>query len=407
MIENRSIDGKRILIGISGCIGAYKTYTVMRELIKQGAKIRVIGTKSAGHFVSRTVIETFTGNRYCDDMFGEANREGAVHIALARWADCFLICPATANILGKVAHGIADDLLSTAVLAYEGSILFAPAMNSSMYLNAVVRRNIDAIKALGHEFIGPETGDLATLEEGSGIGRLVKEEHIVQAVENRLWKGRGLEGRRILVTAGRTEEPIDPVRFISNRSSGKMGFAIAREAHMRGADVTLIAGVHNVPLPAGVRCIEVKTASEMAEAVRREWGGHDLLVMSAAVADYRPKSSLPQKIKRTETSCQIELEPNEDIIAEAAKNKKGKFVVGFALETENAIENGREKLARKNLDMIVVNNPREEGAGFGTETNKATIIAADGGIDELPLMSKREVARVLWDKIILAAALEK
>ena len=399
MTQSRILAGKKILFGISGGIGAYKGYAVMRDLIKKGAEVSVVATKSASQFVSKTVIETFTGNPYYDDMFGDENREGAVHIALARKADCFIICPATANIIGKAAHGIADDLLSTSILVYEGSILFAPAMNSSMYLKCVVQENIGRLKSMGHEFIGPETGDLATLEEGSGIGRLIGEELIVGAVEERLLRRDDLAGRKVLVTAGRTEEPIDPVRYISNRSSGRMGFAVAREARLRGAEVTVITGIHDVPLPHGMRVMEVRTAAEMAEAVDREWENHHILVMSAAVADFRVKNSAPQKIKRSTNGFTLELIPNEDIIARAAKNKKGRLIIGFALETERAIENGKKKLKQKNLDMIVVNNPNEPGAGFGTETNRVTIITSGGKTEKLPLMSKREVARELWERV--------
>ena len=400
MTQKGILAGKRVLFGISGGIGAYKAYTVMRELIKQGAEASVIATKSASQFVSKTVIETFTGNPYHDDMFGDANRGGAVHISLARRADCFIICPATANIIGKAAHGIADDLLSTSILVYEGSILFAPAMNSSMYLKSVVQENIGRLKSLGHEFIGPETGDLATLEEGSGIGRLAREDIIIQAVEERLLRRDDLAGKKVLVTAGRTEEPIDPVRYLSNRSSGRMGFAAAREARLRGAEVTLISGIHDVPVPHGIRLLEVKTACEMAEAVNSEWKKHDILVMSAAVADYRVKESASRKLKRGTDNLTLEPIPNEDILALAAKHKKGRLVIGFALETEKAVENGKEKLRRKNLDMIVVNNPNEPGAGFGTETNRVAIITAGGKAEELPLMSKNEVARELWDRAV-------
>ncbi len=400
MAEFKVLEGKKVLFGISGGIAAYKSYTVMRELIKRGAEVRVAATRSGHHFVSRAVIETFTGNPYYDDMFGDVNRSGAIHITLARWADCFIVCPATANILGKAAHGIADDLLSTVILVYEGKIMFAPAMNSSMYLNAAVQDNIAKLKSRGHRFIGPETGDLATLDEGSGIGRLVSEDIIIESVESHLLRGEDLAGKRVLVTAGRTEEPIDPVRFISNRSSGRMGFAVAREAMVRGAEVTLISGARDVPLPQGIRCVEVKTACDMAEAVRREWDDHEILVMAAAVADYRVKEEAPHKIKRDGNAVILELVPNEDIVAGAAKKKGKKLVIGFALETENAVENGKEKLKRKDLDIIVINNPNEAGAGFGTETNRVTIVTADGTVDELPLMSKRDVAREIWNRVI-------
>lgn len=400
MIRGEDFAGKKVLIGITGCIGAYKTYTVIRELVKRGAEVRVILTRSAGNFVSKVVLETFTGNRVCEEMFGAENREAAVHIELSRWSDCFLICPATANCIGKAACGIADDLLSTTIISYSGRILFAPAMNTRMYENPVVQENLRKLKSLGHEFIGPDSGDLASLKEGAGPGRLAAEEVIMDALCRSLLRERNLQNRRVLVTAGRTEEPIDPVRFISNRSSGRMGFALAREAAYRGAEVTLIAGVHDIQPPEVKNLICIRTASEMAEAVKTQWEHHDILVMAAAVADFRPVSVSSQKIKRATMNPVLELAENEDIIATAAKIKGNRLVVGFALETGKTIERGKEKLQRKGMDMIIVNNPLEQGAGFATETNKVTIITRDGNVEDLPLASKNEVAREIWDRIV-------
>ena len=397
---NKSLAGKNVLIGITGGIGAYKTYNVIRELTKLGAEIKVIVTESAKAFISAVTLETFTGNAVYDTMFGAAYRASAVHIELSRWADCFLVCPATANIIGKAANGIADDLLSTTIITYDKKIIYAPAMNSTMYLNPMVQENIRKLSSLGHIFVGPDTGDLATAEEGEGIGRLIAEEAITETVRRRILSRDDLRGRRVLVTAGRTEEPIDPVRYISNRSSGRMGFAIAEEAFVRGAEVTLIAGVHEVPPPFGIQVENVQTANEMSRAVKSAWSHNDILVMAAAVADYRPAVSALKKIKRNSDEMTLELTQNDDIIAYAAKDKGSKIVVGFALETDNELAGGQDKLKRKGLNMIVINNPGESGAGFGTETNKVTIVTAGGKPEFIPLMTKEKVAGEIWDRIV-------
>lgn len=399
MTEEKILTGKKVLIGITGGIGAYKTYTVIRELVKDGAEVQVVLTKSAKEFISPVTLRTFTGHPVYDSLFGTGEITSAAHIELSRWADCFLICPATANIIGKAAHGIGDDLLSTVLISYERPVMFVPAMNTRMYENPIVQENIKKLLGLGYIFIGPESGDMATLSEGTGMGRLISEEIIIETVRRFLLAKIDLKGYRVLVTAGRTVEPIDPVRYISNHSSGRMGFAMAEEAVMRGAEVTLIMGDHDIQPPSHIHTIPIKTANEMARAVSTEWQNHDILIMAAAVADYKADHVASQKLKRNDEQITLNLVRNEDIIAAAAKNKGGKLVIGFALETEHDILHAQEKLRQKGLDMIVVNNPNEPGAGFGTDTNKVTIISPENEPESIPLMSKRKVAGVIWDRI--------
>ena len=386
---------KHILIGITGGIAAYKVTYLIRDLKKRGAEVKTVVTESGKRFISELTVETLTGNAVYGDIF--VKTDSVPHIDLARWADCFIICPATANFLAKCATGIADDLLSTLILSYERKVLFAPSMNTVMYLNRVTQENLKKIRKAGHIIIEPESGELACKEEG--IGRLAEPETIVTHIEKYFNLQKDLSGKKILITAGRTEEPIDPVRYISNHSSGKMGYALAEAARNRGAQVTLISGPASVLPPGDVPFIPVQTARQMADAVKKEFDKNDILVMAAAVSDYRPAVISNQKLKKDKEQLQIELVKNEDILASIGKIKGEKITVGFSLETEDEMNNGLKKLKSKNLDLIVVNNPLVEGAEFGGDTNVAALIDKNEKTESLPKMTKGELAEIILSKI--------
>ncbi|MDZ7261862.1 MAG: bifunctional phosphopantothenoylcysteine decarboxylase/phosphopantothenate--cysteine ligase CoaBC [candidate division KSB1 bacterium] len=395
--------GKNILIGITGGIAAYKTCEIVRELKKLGAEIRVVMTKAAQHFVTPLTFETLSEHPVLCELFPEKPIEAApIHIKLARWPHAILVCPATANSIGKVANGIADDLLSTLIMAATVPIIFCPAMNQDMYQNPVVQENIRKLQALNYVFVEPEQGSLACGEQG--WGRLAEKQTIIDTLKKVLLTTSELSGKRVLVTAGRTEELIDPVRMITNFSSGKMGFALAEAAALRGAEVTLVSGPTELKPYCWVNYRKVRTASEMAQVVREEFGATDILIMAAAVADFRPKMIAPEKIKKDQARLVLELEKTDDILHEAGQNKGHRILVGFALETEPGLENARAKLQQKNLDLIVWNNPLEQGAGFGWDTNKVTLIDRWGTSEDLPLMSKRQVAERILDKICVFLA---
>ena len=369
-----------------------------RLLTQAGAEVDVVMTRSALEFVGAITFEAVTGRRTYSEIFGPGN--ALDHLRLAREASVFVVAPATADFLARAAHGHADDLLTASLLACTSPVLVVPAMNDRMWSNAQTARNVAHLRELGYEVLDPDVGPLA-IGEGSGPGRMPEPDMIVAHVA-RLVDKADLAGREVVVTAGATREPIDPVRFISNHSSGRMGVAIADAARRRGASVTLIAGHLEVPPPPNVRTVRAGTVAEMRDAVRAALPAADALVMAAAPADFRPAARASQKIKKGAFSggTSLELEPADDILRSTIDSrKKGCIVVGFALETENLMENSVEKLKRKSLDLIVANDATEEGAGFGADTNRVTILSADGSREDIPLMQKSEVADIILDRV--------
>ncbi len=380
---------RRILVGVSGGIAAYKTVYLVRRLIEQGAEVRVMMTASALEFVGRQSFAAITGHHPATGLFGADSV--SPHTELAQWAEAVVVAPATANTLAKAAHGISDDLVSTTLLATTAPMLFAPAMHTEMWENAATRRNVAALEADGHSMVGPASGTLAGGD--TGPGRMAEPEEILQALD-RLLAGR-LSGIRVLVTAGGTREPIDPVRFVGNRSSGKMGFAIAQEAAACGADVTLVSSATR-PAPTGVALIEVETAEEMAKSVAKLASEAEVVVMAAAVADFRPVDAAGTKLRRSEGIPELQLEPTPDILAGLAAMEQPPYLVGFAAET-GSIDRAVEKARTKGVDVIVANDVTAEGSGFGSDTNQVALIDRRGTVDRWPLLSKREVARRLCD----------
>lgn len=398
--------GKKILLGISGGIAAYKCCELVRLYKKSGAEVKVIMTPSALNFVSPVTLSALSGNEVMINMFPEVdpNRSETVetktwHIYTGMWADVFVIAPATANTIAKIVHGISDNFLTATVLSARSPVLISPAMDEDMYLNAATSQNVSALRELGYWVIEPESGELAS--GLSGIGRLPEPETIYRHTAELLAGAKKeLEGKKILITAGPTYEPIDDVRFLGNHSSGKMGFSLAMAASQRGADVTLVAGPTMLKTPRNVTRIDINTAEEMFNAVRDNLQGIDVVIMSAAVADYKPKTIVQGKIKKNAGNMTIETEKTVDILEFLGKNKKDYKLVGFALETENEIDYAKGKIEKKNLDMIVVNNPKVAGAGFKTDTNVITIIDNKGSQTEYPKMSKLDAAGKILDKIL-------
>ena len=389
---------KTVVIGVSGGIAVYKVCDVVSRLKKLGANVHVIMTKSATEFVAPLTFQSLSQNYVVSDMFEEPKTWDVEHISLAKKADVFLIAPATANVIGKIACGISDDMLSTTVMATKGKVLIAPAMNTNMYENPIVQRNIDTLKALNYDFIEPESGRLACGDMGKG--KLASPENIVEAVVSTLTKKQDLKGERIIITAGPTVEAIDPVRYLTNRSTGKMGYAIAKEAIERGAEVTLVSGPTKLEPPKNLRkFIKIESAQQMYEAVLDNLDENQIIIKSAAVADYKPKSYCNKKIKKNDDDLVIGLDRNKDIAYEIGKIKNDKILVGFAAETNDLIENAKNKVKKKNLDFIVANDLTKEGAGFGVDTNIVKIIDKDGIISEYPIMKKEEVANVILDKV--------
>jgi phosphopantothenoylcysteine decarboxylase/phosphopantothenate--cysteine ligase len=391
------LSGKEIVLGVTGGIAAYKSVELVRQLTRKGATVRVVMTSNAREFITPLTFQTLSGNPVQADLFALIEGSKIGHVALADIADLVVIAPATANIIGKVANGIGDDFLSTMVMATKSPVLFAPSMNVNMWASPVVQRNVATLKEVGYHFIGPEEGDLAC--EAIGQGRLAEVEDIVERIEGLLVQ-KDLAGHRLLITAGPTHEPIDPVRFITNRSSGRMGFALARMAKRRGAGVVLISGPTNLPAPGGnIQLIPVRTASEMRDAVLEHYEGCSAIIKAAAVSDYRPKTVSSQKLKKMSVSASLELERNPDIIAEIGSAKGNRVLVGFAAETEDLMANAREKLRKKHLDLIVANDVSQPGSGFETATNRVVIIDSAGKAESLPLMSKEEVANRVLDRV--------
>ena len=391
--------GKKIVLGVCGGIAAYKAVEIVSRLKKAGASVQVIMTQGATKFVTPLTFRELSGNPVVHTMWDEPKTWNVEHIAIASWADCFLLAPATANIIGKLAHGIADDMLSTTLLATTAPVILAPAMNTNMYLNPITQQNIEKLRGVGYRFIEPGTGSLAC--GTSGPGRLPEPMDIVRAVEELLTENLDLSGKKILVTAGGTREPIDPVRFIGNRSSGKMGYALAEAAVQRGATVILISGPVHLPPPPGVTTILVESARQMRDAVMAEFAECDIVIKAAAVADYRVSHQASHKIKKTDDNLTLILEKNPDILAELGQLKKNQVLVGFAAETEDLIGHAADKLRRKKADMIVANDVSLPGAGFNCDTNVVKLLYKDGRVEELPKMSKKELAGLILDRIIV------
>ncbi len=386
------INGKKILLGVTGCIAAYKSCFIVRELIKRGAEVKVVMTPSATEFITPLTLAALSHNEVIVKTFPPTQKDGTKlstwHIDYALWADLMLIAPATINTIAKISYGFADNALTTLVTALRCPLVIAPAADVDMYNNPINKENLDKLERLGHYIIQPETGELAS--GLSGEGRLADVNKIIDAVELILsGYSKDLFGKKVLVSAGPTYEDIDPVRFLGNRSSGKMGYAIAKAAFLRGADVTLISGPSSQNIYPEIKTIKVRSASEMEKVVKKEIDKNNLLIMSAAVSDFRPVKTSSNKIKKEKSSMDLKLELNPDILS-SIKAKKTK-VIGFALETQNELSNAKKKLKDKHLDMIVLNTPGKE-SGFEVDTNKVTIIKQDGKTIKLPLLSKFQVA---------------
>ena len=395
--------GKTVVLGITGSIAAYKMANVASMLVKKGCDVNVIMTKNATNFINPITFEELTKNKCLVDTFDRNFQYSVAHISLATRADVFMVAPASANVIGKIANGIADDMLTTTIMASKCPKIISPAMNTNMFENPIVQDNLEKLEKFGYEIIEPESGRLA--EGMSGKGRLPKEQTLVDYIERALSDNHDLKGKKVLVTAGPTQEAVDPVRYITNHSSGKMGYAVAKAAMLRGADVTLVSGqVSLEPVPF-VKTVSVVSAKDMFEAVVREFEDADIVIKSAAVADFRPANVADNKIKKGESGeeMSIRLERTDDILKYLGEHKrKNQFICGFSMETENMLENSRKKLEKKNLDMIVCNNLKEQGAGFQTDTNKVTIIDRKS-TEELGLMSKAEVADKILDRIFITA----
>ena len=392
------LKGKHVVLGITGSIAAYKTAGLASMLVKKGCHVQVLMTENATNFINPITFETLTGNKCLVDTFDRNFEFSVEHVALAKQADVVMIAPASANIIAKLAHGLADDMLTTTVLACRCKKIIAPAMNTNMYENPVVQDNIKICEKYGMEVIKPAVGYLACGD--TGAGKMPEPAELFDYIEKEIGAQKDLEGRKILVTAGPTREAIDPVRYITNHSTGKMGYAVAKAAALRGADVTLITGKTDTPKPRFVKLIEIESARDMFEAVTKAAAEQDIIIKAAAVADYRPKSAGTEKTKKTDGDMAIELERTDDILKWlGAHRKEGQFLCGFSMETQNMLENSRAKLAKKHIDMIVANNLKVEGAGFGTDTNVVTLITRDSE-KELPIMSKEEVADCLLTEIL-------
>ena len=390
-------DKKCVVVGVSGGVAVYKALDVISRLRKKDVEVHVIMTKSATEFVTPLSFQSLSQNMVITDMFAEPKAWEIQHISLAKKADLMLIVPATANIIGKVANGIADDMLSTTIMATKAPVVFCPAMNTNMYENPIVQRNISLLKELGYEFIEPASGRLACGDEGKG--KLQDTEIIAEETLRRLHSTNDLVGKKVVVTAGPTMVPIDPVRILTNRSSGKMGYSIAEEARDRGAEVVLISGPTSLRKPNGIKVIDIKTNEDMFNAIKNEFEDADIVIKSAAVADYKAKNYSSEKIKKTGDDLNLIFERDRDILKTLGDMKENQILVGFAAESSNLKENAKGKLERKNLDYIVANDISKPETGFASDENKVTIISKSGEEVSLEKMSKREVAKNIFDII--------
>lgn len=389
---------KTVLLGISGGIAAYKCASLASSLVKAGAEVHVIMTAHACNFINPITFETLTGNKCVVDTFDRNFQHNVEHVALAKKADVFLVAPATANVMAKLAHGLADDMLTTTFLACTCPKIAAPAMNTAMYENPITQDNMKLLEKYGIEVITPAEGYLACGDTGSG--KMPEPEVLFQYIEKAVAREKDMSGRKVLVTAGATRESMDPVRFITNHSSGKMGFAIAKECMLRGADVTLVKAATTASAPMFVDVVPVESAADMFEAVTLRSDEMDIIIKAAAVSDYTPASVSDQKVKKKDGDLSIPMKRTQDILKYLGEHKKaGQFLCGFSMETENMLENSKAKLNRKNADMIVANNLKDTGAGFGTDTNLVTLITKDGD-RQLELMGKDQVAKAVVDAIL-------
>lgn len=392
------LKGKTVVLGVTGSIAAYKIANLTSMLVKLHADVHVLMTQNATNFINPITFETLTGHKCLVDTFDRNFNYNIEHVALGERADVVLVAPASANIIAKMAHGIADDMLSTTVLACSCPKIVSPAMNTNMYENPITQANIRKLKEFGMEIIEPDCGRLAC--KAVGKGKMPSEELLLEHILRQIQYPHDMEGKKVLITAGATREAIDPVRYITNHSTGKMGYALATVAMRRGADVTLIHGETNLTAPLGVKAIAVESAGDMFEAVKAEAAGQDIIIKSAAVADYTPVTTATEKIKKKDGDSSIELKRTMDILKWLGENKKpGQFICGFSMETENMLENSRKKLDAKNADLIVANNLKVEGAGFGTDTNVVTLITKEQA-KELPIMSKEAVAEEILDFVL-------
>lgn len=392
------LKGKTVILGVTGSIAAYKAANLASMLVKLHADVHVIMTKNATNFIHPLTFETLTNNRCLVDTFDRNFQYNVEHVSLAKKADVVMIAPATANVIGKLAAGIADDMLTTTVLACTCRKILAPAMNTRMYQNQIVQDNLKKLQMNDFEIVTPAVGMLACKDVGEG--KLPKEELLLNYILKEIACEKDMKGMKVLVTAGPTQEAVDPVRYLTNHSTGKMGYAIAKVCMLRGASVTLVTGQTTLPKPDFVEVVEVKSAREMFEAVVSRQSEMDIIVKAAAVADYRPQYVSGEKVKKSGDHMILELEKTDDILEYLGTHKKkGQFLCGFSMETENMLENSRKKLDKKNLDMVVANNLKEAGAGFGTDTNVITIITRDGVLS-LDLMSKEEAAGKIMDEIL-------
>lgn len=392
------LKNKTIVLGVTGSIAAYKIPNLARMLIKLGADVQVLMTPNAANFINPYTFETLTKNKCLIDTFDRNFQYSVEHVALAKKADVVMIAPASADVIGKIANGIADDMLTTTVMACPCKKIISPAMNHNMFHNPIVQDNIKKLKSYGYEIIEPEMGMLANGD--SGDGRMPEESVLLDYILKETAFEKDLSGKKILVTAGATQEAIDPVRFISNHSTGKMGYAMARAAMLRGAEVTLVSGKTHLKRVPFVNTVETVSAEDMYNAVMSVSDDMDIIIKAAAVADYKPKKAAEEKIKKNDKDAVIELERTKDILKALGERKKdGQTLCGFSMETENLIENSRKKLKNKNADMIIANNLKTDGAGFGTDTNVITIITKDG-IKEFEKMTKDEAAHKILDCII-------
>lgn len=392
------LKGKTVLVGVSGGIAAYKMANCVSMLLKQGANVKVIMTENACQFITPITFETLTGDKCMVDTFDRNFKFDVAHISLAKAADVFLIAPATADVIGKMANGIADDMLTTTALACKCPKIIAPAMNTAMYQNNIVQDNLRKLQHYGFTVIKPDSGHLACGDTGEG--KMPSEETLVEYVIHEIAHEKDMVGKNVIVSAGPTQEAIDPVRYITNHSTGKMGYEIAKAAARRGAEVTLVSGRTSLKAPLFVETINVVSAGDMFEAFKSRFKDNDIIIKAAAVADYKPKTVAENKIKKKDGDMSIDMDRTTDIIKYMGENRrKGQFICGFSMETENMLENSRAKLKRKNIDMIVANNLKVKGAGFGTDTNIVTMITHDDE-KQLEIMSKDEVADKILDEIL-------
>lgn len=391
------LNGKTVILGVTGSIAAYKIASLASMLVKKSCDVHVLMTQNATNFINPITFETLTGNKCLVDTFDRNFEFQVEHVSLAKKADVVLVAPASANVIGKLVHGIADDMLTTTVMACRCKKIIAPAMNTNMYENPIVQNNIKLCESYGMEVIRPSVGYLACGD--TGAGKMPEPEELFDYIVKEIGYSKDLAGKKVLVTAGPTREAIDPVRYITNHSTGKMGYAIAKAASLRGASVTLITGKTNLPRPRFVKVVEIENAKEMFDAVTAVSNEQDAIIKAAAVADYRPRQVGTEKTKKTDGNMTIELERTDDILAYLGANRReGQFLCGFSMETQNMLENSRAKLERKNLDMIVANNLKVEGAGFGTDTNVVTVITREQELS-LEKMDKEEVAHRLLTEI--------